>query len=112
MNALEESRKYLLNPTDTHPTVSFEPHQLEYTVNLCGVLVPHESLFIENATKKFDLNKSFSSSFVVTPTSHKILADIAMALACGLPILLQGKSGVGKTSVIEEAGRIVGSKGM
>ncbi|KAI8894601.1 P-loop containing nucleoside triphosphate hydrolase protein [Globomyces pollinis-pini] len=78
-----------------------------YTVDVCGVVLPHESLYRQDATKKGDANES---DFVVTPKCSKVLHEMAIAMSCELPILLEGFAGVGKTAIVEAAGKMVGSR--
>lgn len=105
-DALEKDRMYLFSDrTDQNLVTS--PKHLEFTVDVCGVLLPHEKLFNKDYKKHIS-----TSTLVQTPSAKAVLADMAIALSCGLPILLEGATGSGKTSLIEEAGRMVGSNGI
>ncbi|KAJ3035683.1 AAA ATPase midasin [Rhizophlyctis rosea] len=78
------------------------------TVDLCGVLLPisHGSLSLSSSTTSVsDVGKK---NLVLTWTTTRNLHSIGLALSLGLPILLEGPPGVGKTSLVEEAARLTG----
>ena len=77
---------------------------MKFTVNVAGYLLPHERLFKQTINEKQE-----GRSFVLTKSAYNALGEISTSLSCGLPILLEGSAGVGKTSLIEEAGKLVGS---
>jgi ABC-type iron transport system FetAB ATPase subunit len=53
---------------------------------------------------------STSERLVLTKTTQRQLHDIALAVSVGLPVLLQGPTGAGKTSLIEELASLTGRK--
>jgi midasin len=90
--------------SNDHVQIIEDTVDLKFTVNVAGVLLPHEKLFKEDYVPQH-----FRSNFVLTSSAYKALSEIASSLSCGLPILLEGSAGVGKTSLIEEAGKMVGA---
>ena len=52
------------------------------------------------------------SGLVATPTTRRHLSSLGVALSLGFPILLEGRPGVGKTALVEEAARLAGCQGM
>jgi hypothetical protein len=75
------------------------------SVNVAGVVLPHASLYDINAVPYQP------AEFINTFATEKVLHEIAIGISSGLPILLQGLQGVGKTSMVEEAARMIGSSG-
>ncbi|KAJ3293693.1 AAA ATPase midasin [Borealophlyctis nickersoniae] len=76
------------------------------TVDLCGVLLPV-------ATESMQSNRVSDTGrhlLVLTNTTRRNLHDVAEALSVGMPIMLEGPPGVGKTSVVEEAAMLTGCK--
>ncbi|KAI9260402.1 hypothetical protein EDC94DRAFT_542138 [Helicostylum pulchrum] len=69
------------------------------TCNLCGVLLPKtvHSTDMEEPAKHF-----FDPKLVLTNTTSKNLHAVSLALSIGAPTLLEGVTGAGKTSLIEE----------
>jgi midasin (ATPase involved in ribosome maturation) len=105
MDTVERARKEILISPDPEIFKILQSILSDYTVDVYGVAVPKGSP--HNNT-----SQPLGFQFIVTPTFEKLLGDIALAIGSGLPILLEGKSGVGKTSLIEEAARLVNSKGI
>jgi ABC-type transport system involved in cytochrome bd biosynthesis fused ATPase/permease subunit len=75
------------------------------SVNLAGVVLPHASLHDSHA------EPYQQAEFMHTKSTEKVFHEIAIGISSGLPILLQGFQGVGKTSIVEEAARMIGSSG-
>lgn len=82
------------------------------TIDLCGILLPllpttliNYNNINQNATKD-------DNSLVLTHTTRKHLHTIALGLSMKMPILLEGACGVGKTSLVEEAARTFGNRGI
>ncbi len=104
---LERQRFELFKATEqSDQLVTYQDSQLQHTVNFAGVLLPHVKLFNPNYSKQVSPSK-----FVATPSFEKLMYELAIGLSCKLPILIEGPSGAGKTSLIEEACRMVGSQG-
>ncbi|KAA8497714.1 Midasin [Porphyridium purpureum] len=60
-----------------------------------------------------DLNTSRKEPFVVTPSVSRVLGDVARALCAGtdrLPILLQGPTSAGKTSLVRHLATLTGHR--
>lgn len=74
---------------------------------MSGVLVPHQVMFDHRISAIVET----VPKFIVTKSSENVIHELALALTCDLPILLEGLSGVGKTSLIEEAAQMVGAQG-
>ncbi|KND03960.1 uncharacterized protein SPPG_08934 [Spizellomyces punctatus DAOM BR117] len=68
------------------------------TVDLSGILLPSASAPDNNRIP----------SLIPTSTTRRNLHSVALALSLNVPILLQGAPGVGKTSLVEEAARLLG----
>lgn len=76
--------------------------------------------FLEAATKKHSSIPNFikskiiqsNSEFVKIETSEIIIREIETAVNCNLPILLHGKPGSGKTTIVEEANSRFGNQGL
>jgi chromosomal replication initiation ATPase DnaA len=52
-----------------------------------------------------------NSDFVRIGSSEKVIGEIETAVNCNLPILLHGKPGSGKTTIVEEANLRFGNQG-
>ncbi|KAJ3369455.1 hypothetical protein HDU91_007199, partial [Kappamyces sp. JEL0680] len=104
---IEELRHYLFSNSASRDE-SPETQELQYSVDLGGVLVPHESLL--NPVPGSSRTARVPSTFVETPSARRILGQLAIAMSCGIPILLEGPSGSGKTCLVEYAGKKVGSQ--
>lgn len=52
-----------------------------------------------------------NTEFVETDVALDVLSEIQHAINCDLPIMLYGATGVGKTSIVEEANMRFGTNG-
>ncbi|RKO94177.1 P-loop containing nucleoside triphosphate hydrolase protein [Blyttiomyces helicus] len=79
------------------------------TVDLCGVLIPRSGW--DSLEGLSDVATADSDSALVrTLTTKRNLHRIALGLSLGMPLLLEGGPGVGKTALVEEAARAAGLK--
>jgi midasin (ATPase involved in ribosome maturation) len=92
--------KHVTDSVETEFTLSSS-----YTVEVGGIVLPHASLYDDGATR------IETTDYVHTKVSKQALHEIAIGLSCGLPILLQGPQGGGKTSLIQEVARMIGTDG-
>ncbi|KAI8927583.1 hypothetical protein BC831DRAFT_533163 [Entophlyctis helioformis] len=86
------------------------------TVDMCSILLPHNDLTSITAGSDVTANigsaaaaSSADHRLVLTPSTAANLRRMGLAISLGLPILLEGAPGVGKTALVEEASRIVGA---
>nr|KAJ3422092.1 hypothetical protein HK105_001196 [Polyrhizophydium stewartii] len=90
------------------------------TVDLCGVLLPHSTLTTAslhsdsgslplNLATMSSLHPSAPAPLVLTESTAANLHRIALAISLGHPVLLQGPPGAGKTALVEQASRMIGS---
>jgi AAA domain (dynein-related subfamily) len=72
----------------------------KYVVNIAGVDLLHDSVgsLMEMPDTK---PTSTQTELVITPTVDQTLREIALSIATLRPVLLQGPSGVGKTSLLK-----------
>lgn len=82
-------------------------HLCQLIVNVSGVLMPRadcQSLGAGSAassTVGLQCDRTPAHTLVSTPTTQRQLHEAALAVSVGLPILLQGPTGAGKTSLVE-----------
>jgi MoxR-like ATPase len=70
----------------------------------------HQGEF-SNITDLCSLLPSFRKSFIINANLKESLKALALAISCQEPVLLEGPPGCGKTSIIEEFGRLTGNSG-
>lgn len=80
-----------------------------HTVDMCGVLLSRAGA--ANAVNGSPATNGPSDRLVLTETTQANLHGLALSLALGSPILLEGVTGAGKTALVEEAARIMGRHG-
>ncbi|KAJ1979967.1 AAA ATPase midasin [Dimargaris verticillata] len=73
-------------------------------VDLCGVLLPRA---LGNHVLQAKLPQH---TLVLTPTTRGNLRAMALAVSQRFPVLLQGETGVGKTSLVEDMAQMLGQK--
>eukprot|EP00842_Homolaphlyctis_polyrhiza_P004149 jgi/Hompol1/4735/HPOL_003840-RA len=64
---------------------------------------------ISSTTSSFIVTADYADRLVLTETTSASLHRMALSISLGTPILLQGPAGSGKTALVEEASRIIGS---
>ncbi|KAJ1336600.1 hypothetical protein BSLG_007382 [Batrachochytrium salamandrivorans] len=121
-----ESTSVTLTPgSNAQPRIMMDASSLScLTVDMCGVLLPHNQLTtarFSSSVRLLPLDTSMISSGAIQDVSEKMtklvhikstvdnLHQIGIAISLGLPVLLEGPPGVGKTALVEEASRILGS---
>ena len=68
------------------------------TCNLCGVLLP-KTINNSNQQQKSLANQQ---QLILTETTTRNLNTLSLALSIGAPTFLEGVTGAGKTSIVEE----------
>ncbi|XJO73933.1 hypothetical protein BDV3_004832 [Batrachochytrium dendrobatidis] len=91
------------------------------TVDMCGILLPHSQLITaglsSNGHLPLDISALISLQSSISGTSNLVhtnstvscLHRMGISISLNLPILLEGPPGAGKTTLVEEASRLVGS---
>ncbi|KNC81071.1 hypothetical protein SARC_06594 [Sphaeroforma arctica JP610] len=83
-------------------------------VDVCGVLLPRTREVLQPITSGAPLDgaraseNSAATAYVMTDTTSGNLRALALALSQGLPILLEGVAGAGKSSLVNELARCTG----
>jgi midasin len=72
------------------------------------VLPKHESASSPEAAIAASTDPEAADSFVPTSACQRSLRAVAMAMATGKPVILEGPSGVGKTALVDELARRCG----
>lgn len=84
------------DPVEKGKTCFTKADLCEALVDVCGVLLP----------KRLSEEPPISSKLVYTTTSQQNMRALALAVCQGAPILLEGSTGSGKTSLIDELAAI------
>ncbi|KAG0168625.1 AAA ATPase midasin [Apophysomyces sp. BC1034] len=84
----------------THAHSITEDDLCSLTCYLCGVLLPKSS--IPSRSAHHDNRVCYQPQLVLTDTTSRNLHAISLALSIGAPTLLEGVTGAGKTSLVEE----------
>lgn len=66
---------------------------------MCGVLIPKT---VHSSDKGDSVGNFYDPKLVLTDTTSKNLHAVSLALSIGAPTLLEGVTGAGKTSLVEE----------
>ncbi|KAJ1566126.1 AAA ATPase midasin, partial [Nowakowskiella sp. JEL0078] len=101
-----ELRASILSNTDVfaYSTVGIPSSISDLCVDLCGVILLKSQNILHG--KKFT-NVNLER-LVMTDTTVLNLKEVAMGLAMGLPILLDGNMGIGKSCLVYEAATVLG----
>ncbi|KAJ1959585.1 AAA ATPase midasin, partial [Dispira parvispora] len=97
-------------------SVCIQPSVLSpLTVNLCGVLLPayhHEMAESTTSTGAWSVQTrpELTHRLVLTPTTVNNLHAISLAVSLGEPVLLEGSTGAGKTSLVEDLAHVLGHR--
>lgn len=85
-----------------------------WTVDVCGILLPK---FPSTSPSKSLVSASSSTQLVynddliTTQTTARNIHSLAVAVSLGLPVLLEGGNGVGKTSLVTYLAKLCGVDG-
>lgn len=82
----------------------------QHYLRICGVPMRRRHIFDQNKPPSecplgSAANSDKTPSFIVTPTLQPVLLDIAIALGHGLPFVLEGQTGCGKTCLLSHLAR-------
>jgi midasin len=77
-------------------------------VDVCGILMQKTCSGAPSTRENDNLNKEHAN-LVITDTTYQNLHTVALNVAMSAPVLLEGPAGSGKTSLVEELARFLGS---
>ncbi|KAJ3106463.1 hypothetical protein HDU97_006249 [Phlyctochytrium planicorne] len=89
-----------------------QDHSIQYIIQATD-LCPHSAVIADIILPRIESQESVpehespGKALVMTPSTHRNLHEMALGVSLGLPILVEGMPGVGKTFLIEEAAKII-----
>lgn len=111
-NNQQEEEEIGYDNSSTQPPMIVTNADLNDTlVDVCGILLPKKN--INNiSTKSTSNTATIQNSFVYTKTSTDNLKKLSVAVSQGVPVLLEGVIGSGKTALIHHLAYLTNNLGM